>query len=133
MEPNKRPSRRGFQRNMAMMDSGEDNWEKRPYIALYDQANWFADGERFKLPKDFYSSRFLVDNMIDFIDSNLQDDKPFFAYLPFMAVHSPVQAPQKYIDRYMDFYNSGWDALRQQRKERAEALVIVRKTPLWSV
>ena len=73
MEPHKRPSRRGFQRTIAMMDSGADNWEQRPYIQLYDQANWFADGERFTLPEDFYSSRFLVDKMIEFIDSNLQD------------------------------------------------------------
>jgi arylsulfatase A-like enzyme len=125
MEPHKRPSRRGFARTMAMMDSGADNWEQRPYIALYDQANWFADGERFTLPEDFYSSRFLVDKMIEFIDSNLPDGKPFFAYLPFMAVHSPVQAPQQYIDRYMGMYDSGWDALRQQRMERAAALGIV--------
>ena len=125
MEPHKRPSRRGFQRTMAMMDSGADNWEQRPYIALYDQANWFADGERFTLPEDFYSSRFLVDKMIEFIDSNLPDGKPFFGYLPFMAVHSPVQAPQQYIDRYMDLYDSGWDALRQQRMKRAADLGIV--------
>ena len=131
MQPHKRPSRRGFQRTMAMMDSGADNWEQRPYLALYDQANWFADGERFTLPDDFYSSRFLVDKMIEFIDSNLQDNKPFFGYLPFMAVHTPVQAPQKYIDRYMDLYDSGWDALRQQRMERAAALGIVPKdTPM---
>ena len=134
MEPHKRPSRRGFQRTMAMMDSGADNWEQRPYNALYDQANWFADGERFTLPEDFYSSRFLVDKMIEFIDSNLQDGKPFFAYLPFMAVHSPVQAPQEFIDRYTDVYDSGWDELRQQRKERAEALGIVPKnTPMVSM
>jgi arylsulfatase/uncharacterized sulfatase len=135
MEPHKRPSRRGFQRTMAMMDSGADHWEQRPYIALYDQANWFADGERFTLPEDFYSLRFLVAKMIEFIDSNLQDstsedpdskeNKPFFAYLPFMAVHSPVQAPQQYIDRYMDVYDSGWDVLRQQRLERAASLGIV--------
>lgn len=137
MEPDKRPSRRGFQRTMAMMDSGADNWEQRPYLALYDQANWFADGERFTLPEDLYSSRFLVDKMIEFIDSNLQgqnlqntsakESKPFFAYLPFMAVHSPVQAPKEFIDRYMGVYDSGWDALRQQRKERAEALGIMPK------
>ena len=130
MEPQKRPSRRGFQRTIAMMDSGSDNWEQRPYLAIYDQANWFADGKRFTLPENFYSSRFLVDKMIEFIDSNLQDtsleaNAPFFAYLPFMAVHSPVQAPQKYIDRYMDYYNSGWDTLRQQRKYKAEFLGIV--------
>ena len=125
MEPRKQPNQRGFQRSVAMMDSGADHWEQRPYLSLYDQANWFADGERFTLPKDFYSSRFLVDKMIEFIDSNLQDDKPFFAYLPFMAVHSPVQAPQKFIDHYMDVYDSGWDVLRQRRMERAAALGIV--------
>jgi arylsulfatase A-like enzyme len=125
MDPDKRPSRRGFQRTIAMMDSGADNWEQRPYLAIYDQANWFADGERFTLPEDFYSSRFLVDKMIEFIDSNLQDGKPFFGYLPFMAVHSPVQAPQEYTDRYMGMYDSGWDVLRQQRMERAVALGIV--------
>jgi len=131
MAPDKRPSRRGFQRTVAMMDSGADNWEQRPYIALYDQANWFADGERFTLPEDFYSSRFLVDKMINFIDSNLQDGKPFFAYLPFMAVHSPVQAPQEYIDHYMGLYDSGWDVLRQQRMVRAAALGIVQAdTPM---
>lgn len=125
MEPHKRPSRRGFQRTLAMMDSGADNWEQRPYLPIYDQANWFADGERFRLPEDFYSSRFLVDSMIDFIDSNLQDGKPFFAYLPFMAVHTPVQAPQQFIDNYIDVYDSGWDALREQRMQRAVALGIV--------
>ncbi|HAC80567.1 MAG TPA: arylsulfatase, partial [Deltaproteobacteria bacterium] len=125
MEPTKRPSRRGFERTVAMMDSGADHWEQRPYLPIYDQANWFADGERFSLPEDFYSSRFLVDSMIEFIGSNLQDGEPFFAYLPFMAVHSPVQAPQQFIDRYMGVYDSGWDALREQRKQRAEDLGIV--------
>lgn len=125
MEPNKLPSRRGFQRTVAMMDSGADNWEQRPYLPIYDQANWFADGERYTLPDDFYSSRFLVDSMIDFIDSGSQDGEPFFAYLPFMAVHTPVQAPQEFIDRYMGVYDTGWDDLREQRLERAAALGIV--------
>ena len=125
MTPEKRPSRRGFKRTVAMMDSGADNFEQRPYLQIYDQANWFADGERFDLPEDFYSSRFLIDKMIEFIDSNLQDGKPFFSYLPFMAVHSPVQAPAQYIDRYMGMYDSGWDELRQRRMEQAAALGII--------
>jgi arylsulfatase len=115
----KRPSRRGFERTVAMMDSGADNWEQRPYLPIYEQANWFADGERITLPEDFYSSRFLVDKTIEFIDGNLGDGKPFFAYLPFMAVHMPVQAPREYIDRYQGVYDSGWDTLRRQRLERA--------------
>ena len=108
-----------------MADSGADNWEQKPYLALYDKANWFADGEEHELPEDFYSSTYIVDKTIEFIDSNLEDDKPFFAYMPFMAVHMPVQAPQKYIDRYMDTYVSGWDELREQRAKNATKLGIV--------
>ena len=124
-EPGKLPSQRGFERTVALMDSGADNWEQRPYLPIYDQANWFADGERFDLPDDFYSSRFLVDKTIEFIDSNLADGQPFFAYVPFQAVHIPVQAPQAYIDRYMGVYDEGWDRLRQVRRERAAALGII--------
>ena len=67
-EPDKLPSRRGFERTVALLDSGADNWEQRSYLPIYETANWYADGKRFELPDDFYSSRFLVDKMIEFID-----------------------------------------------------------------
>ena len=124
-ERGKLPSQRGFERTVALMDSGADNWEQRPYLPIYDEANWFADGKRFELPDDFYSSRFLIDKTIEFIDSNLDDGKPFFAYVPFQAVHIPVQAPQEYIDRYMGVYDEGWDQLRQTRHDRAVELGIL--------
>ena len=124
-ERGKLPSQRGFERTVALMDSGADNWEQRPYLPIYDEANWFADGKRFELPDDFYSSRFLIDKTIEFIDNNLDDGKPFFAYVPFQAVHIPVQAPQEYIDRYMGVYDEGWDQLRQTRHDRAVELGIL--------
>ena len=123
--PEKLPSQRGFQRTVALADSGADNWEQRPYIPLYDKANWYADGEEYTLPDDFYSSRFLVDKTIEFIDSNLGDEQPFFAYLPFQAVHIPVQAPQAFIDPYMGVYDGGWDVLRESRLSRAVEMGIV--------
>lgn len=125
--PDKRPSRRGFERTVALMDSGADNWEQRPYLPIYEQANWFADGERYQLPEGFYSSRFLIDKTIEFVGSNLKDGKPFFAYVPFQAVHTPVQAPQEFIDHYMSAYDDGWETLRKQRAERAVQLGIVPK------
>jgi len=120
--PGQLPSQRGFERTVALMDSGADNWEQRPYLPIYDAANWFADGERTQLPEDFYSSKFLIDKTIEFIDSNLSDGKPFFAYVPFQAVHIPVQAPQAFIDRYMDRYDQGWHVLREERARRASSL-----------
>ena len=123
--PDTLPSRHGFERTIVMLDSGADNWEQRPYIPIYARANWYADGERTTLPEGFYSSRFLVDKTIEFIDSKRSDKKPFFAYLPFQAVHIPVQAPREFTDKYLGVYDGGWDVLREQRQDRAKQLGMV--------
>jgi arylsulfatase A-like enzyme len=123
--PDLLPSRRGFERTVVMAETGADNWEQKPYLPIYEKANWFADGKEMQLPDDFYSSRFLIDKAIEFIDSNRDDEQPFFAYIPFQAVHIPVQAPQEFIDRYMGVYDDGWNVLRQERRAKAIELGIV--------
>lgn len=118
----KLPYNRGFERTLSMADTGADNWEQRPYLALYDHAHWTQDGEEIRLEEPFYSSELLVDEMIGFIGSNLDDGQPFFSYLSFLAVHMPVQAPKEFTERYLETYNDGWYALRDSR--HAEAMEI---------
>ncbi|WP_269620978.1 arylsulfatase [Zhongshania sp. BJYM1] len=118
------PYRRGFSRTITMADTGADNWEQKPYIPIYKKANWFADGEETTLPSDFYSSEFLVDKTIEFIDSN-SDSQPFFAYIPFQAVHIPVQAPKEFTEKYIKTYTQGWHVLREQRQKRSKELGII--------
>lgn len=108
------PSARGFDRTFILDASGADNWLQRPYLPQYDQADWFADGQRATLPDDFYSSEFLVDKMIEFIDQTAPG-QPFFSYIGFQAIHIPVQAPREYIERYNGVYDTGWEVLREQR------------------
>lgn len=115
--PETLPSARGFDRTYALADTGADNFEQRPYLPIYDQANWFEDGQRTTLPDDFYSSKTLVDKAIEYIDEDTE--APFFAYVAFQAVHIPVQAPKEYTDRYLDTYRDGWFELRKQRYEGA--------------
>ncbi len=119
------PQAHGFDRSFALAASGADNWEKRPYIPYYKDAPWYEDGVEADLPKDFYSSRFIVDKMIAYLRETDQS-KPFFAYLPFQAVHIPVQAPAELIAKYKGRYDAGWDVLRRKRQQRAEALGLVR-------
>lgn len=123
--PEQLPSQRGFERSFALGATGADNWEDKPYLPIYDRAEWFADGKEASLPDKFYSSEFLVDKAIEFIDSNIADAKPFFAYIPFQAVHIPVQAPQEFTDKYADAYHDGWQALREARQAKLKALGIV--------
>lgn len=118
------PQAHGFDRSFALAASGADNWEKKPYIPYYKDAPWYEDGVEADLPDDFYSSRFIVDKMITYLRQT-DPAKPFFAYLPFQAVHIPVQAPAALIAKYKGRYDAGWEVLRQQRQQRAEALGLV--------
>lgn len=115
------PQAHGFDRSFALAASGADNWEKKPYIPYYKDAPWYEDGVEADLPDDFYSSKFIVDKMIAYLDQT-DRSKPFFAYLPFQAIHIPVQAPADLIAKYKGRYDAGWDVLRRERQERAEAL-----------
>jgi len=125
IEPEKRPYNRGFERTIALGDTGADNWEQRSYLPLYDKAHWYADGEEHELPDDFYSSQYFVDKAIEFIDSNHGDGQPFLTWIGFQAVHIPVQAPQEFVEKYHQTYQQGWSPIRQQRHARAAALGLI--------
>ena len=119
------PSARGFERTIAMADTGADNWEQRTYLPIYDEAHWYADGEKHTLPDDFYSSEYFIDKTLEFIIANESDDKPFFAYIPFQAVHMPVQAPREFSDKYAGVYDQGWTVMREQRRLAAEKAGVI--------
>jgi len=108
-----------------MADTGADNWEQRTYLPIYDQAHWYADGLEHTLPDDFYSSEYFIDKTIEFIGSNEADDQPFFAYVPFQAVHIPVQAPKEFSDKYAGVYDEGWTVMRERRRVAAEEAGVI--------
>lgn len=119
------PHKRGFEKAFFLEASGADNWEKRSYLPIYDDAPWFENGVPATLPDDFYSSRFLVDKLVEYIDSGADDRRPFFAYLGFQAVHIPVQAPRSYVEAYNGVYDQGWAPIRAARHQRAIELGMV--------
>jgi arylsulfatase A-like enzyme len=118
--PESLPVARGFDRSFILDASGADNWSQRTYLPQYEQADWFEDDQRGTLPDDFYSSEFLVDKMIEFIDQT-ESGQPFFSYIGFQAIHIPVQAPREYIERYNGVYDAGWEVQRQRRHDAAIA------------
>lgn len=119
------PNHHGFDRSFVMDASGADHWEKKPYIPIYKTAPWFEDGEPAELPDDFYSSTFIAQRMTEYLQADAQRDEPFFAYVAFMAVHLPVQAPREYTQKYIETYSGGWEEVRQQRWQRAGELGLI--------
>jgi arylsulfatase/uncharacterized sulfatase len=121
------PHRFGFDRSYVMDATGGSNYDAKPYLPGYNDVGWFEDGKPIKLPADYYSSRSLVDKMIQYIDSG-EPNAPFFAFLPLQAVHIPVQVPKSYIDSYNGVFDAGWDVMRKARLERATKLGLVPPT-----
>ncbi len=113
------PKAHGFDRSFALDASGADNWEDKSYMPYYADAPWYEDDVPASLPDDFYSSEFIVDQMMTYMDEG-DAEAPFFAYLAFMAVHIPVQAPPEFTANYAGVYDAGWDATRTARWERAK-------------
>ena len=111
------PNKFGFDRSYVMDATGGSNYDASPYLPGYDDVDWFEDGEPVTLPKDYYSSRSLVDKLIEYVDGS-DRDKPFFGFLSLQAVHIPVQAPTSYIDGYNGVFDAGWDVMREEKLKR---------------
>jgi len=120
------PQNHGFDRSFALAASGADNWEDKSYIPYYADAPWFEDGVEASLPENFYSSKFIVDKMIYYLEET-DTSKPFLAYLPFQAIHIPVQAPPEFTAKYKGRFDEGWHVMRAQRHRRAQELGFIRR------
>ena len=119
------PIHHGFDRSFILDASGADHWEDKPYLPYYRDAPWFEDDKEASLPEDFYSSNFIADQMQDYLEGDADRSEPFFAYVAFLAVHLPVQAPREFTEKYLDVYAEGWNAIRAQRWQRAQTLKLV--------
>ncbi|MDG2532657.1 arylsulfatase [Sphingomonas sp. HITSZ_GF] len=74
---------------------------------------------------EWYASDLLVDWTNRFVGEAKAQNKPFFLYLPFTAVHFPVMAPQEDVARFKGKYMAGWDALRRARFERQKKMGLI--------
>jgi len=118
-------TKRGFDRSFILDASGADNYEHKAYLPTQSKPPWYEDGQPIDLPEDFYSSRNLVDKMMQFMEEDTDKANPFFAYLAFQAIHIPVQAPKKYIDKYEAVYERGWDEIKKERFEKSKAIGLI--------
>lgn len=119
--PERLPTGRGYDRAFALAASGADNFEEKPNLLLYDHADWTEDGRPAHLPRDYYSSTFIVDRMIRYVDADRASGRPFLASLNFLANHIPVQARDADIAGYRGRYDGGWTRLRAERRAGAVA------------
>jgi len=112
------PNKFGFDRSYVMDATGGGNYDAKPYLPGSHSVEWFENGTPITLPQDYYSSRSLIDKMIEYVDAG-DPNRPFFGYVALQAAHMPIQAPVEYVDRYNGVFDRGWDVMREERLRRA--------------
>jgi arylsulfatase len=123
--PGQDPYGRGFEESFILGTGGGSHWNDKRALAPPQHMAYTRNGKEVEPPADFYSSRNYTDSVINFIDRNKSDNKPFFAFLSYTAVHDPLHALKEYIDKYKGKFDMGWDSLRMMRLNNLKALGIV--------
>ena len=121
--PRNMPGGRGFERSFALLNGGASHWSDQLALVPNSKTIYTEDDLVVeKLPDDFYSTTYYTDRIIKFIESDLDDNAPFFAYLAFTAPHNPLHAPDASIAKYKGVYAEGWDRLAKKRLARQREL-----------
>ena len=119
--PDKIPAAQGFERDFTLLAAAGSHFDKTGYDWHVPDNQFTEDGEYIEqLPKKYYSTRTFTDKIIEHIESNRNDGKPFFAYLAHQAPHDPLQVPDKWLRRHRGRYDCGWDSVRVHRLNRMQ-------------
>ena len=125
-EDNLIPAARGFEESYAILGGGGSHWSDQKGVSPIEPMTYKYNNETIEqLPEDFYSTKFFTDQMLEWLERDLDDGKPFFSYLAYTAPHDPLHAPEEYIEKYKGKYDAGWDVFREQRFDGLKKLGII--------
>ena len=105
-----RPNQRGFDEFFGHLTGGHRFFPEE--LTLQDETEVKAHSQAYRtkilrnttrVDIDDYLTDEFSDEAVKFIDNN--SNKPFFLYLPYNAPHGPIQAPEKYVDRFPQIKN----------------------------
>lgn len=122
------PYGRGFDKAFYLEQGGASHFSdaagqtsQTPFATYYEDKKLVES-----LPDNFYSTKFYVDKIIEYIEDGLTEEaKPFFAYLSFTAPHWPLQVPPDWEHKFKGLYDVGWEEIRNRRVETAKELGVV--------
>lgn len=105
--PNFHPHNRGFDHFYGFLAGGLDYISRGPRLNSLSEVTRMWQWYRMRVEEDgkiIDSEEYLTDELSDaavrFIEKEAQTEDPFFLYLAYNAPHSPLQATQKYMQRF---------------------------------
>lgn len=121
------PAARGFDKVFSFLAGSGNHFNYEPQ---FDDSKFklpfanklWMEGDRYidrktEIPTDFYSTTYATKRMLDFLKARTPEEceKPFFAYLAYLAPHWPLQAPRERVQSYCGWYDEGPTKLQERR------------------
>ncbi|HSK19657.1 MAG TPA: arylsulfatase [Longimicrobiales bacterium] len=117
------PLAAGFERSYQLTHGAANHFNS---IGFFEGGSLYReDGEEVEYPAGTYTTELFTDRLIGFIESQIDDGRPFFAFAAYTSPHWPLQVPDEWRDRYRGRYDEGYDVLRERNFERLKAKGIV--------
>ncbi len=121
-----KPIDRGFEKTFALLGGGGSHWSDQKWVTPTVPVEYSNNGKTIEnLPEDFYSSKNYTEHLLKWLETDKDDNNPFFAYVAYTAPHDPLHAPQEYIEKYKGTYDKGFDVLRYTRYQRLKELGLI--------
>ena len=91
----------------------------------FNHTKFHVDGETVDASGSDYLTDMISDHAVRMIDGLSTDDRPLFLHVAYTSPHWPLQALESNIANYRGRYDQGWDATREARFERMQALGLI--------
>ncbi len=116
------PINRGFDRAYALLGGSTSYLGRSMRPVTFEDDGEMLEPTEF--PEGFYTTEVFTDKILEYLQSS-DGESPWFAYLPFNAVHWPLGLPDDWLDRHVGRYDAGYDVLREERVARATELGVI--------
>lgn len=119
------PIARGFDRYYGTIHGAGSFFDPSSLVRDNSMISAYADPEY--APKTYYYTDAIADHAVRYVSEHARDhaNQPFFLYVAFTAAHWPMHALPEDINKYKGRYDSGYEAIRKARQQKAAQLGLI--------
>jgi arylsulfatase len=123
VDPETSPRAAGFSRSFNLLQGAGTHFDA---TGFQEGGSLFREGDDLvEYPIGRYSIEVYTDKLIEYIEADRDNGRPFFAFAAYTSPHWPLQVPDEYLDLYAGRYDDGYDALRVRRFASLKAAGII--------
>jgi arylsulfatase len=115
MQPENNPHRKGFDRSYVNLRGAGNHYNEQGIFKTTPISQYTENGQAAQWPKGSYSTDLYTSKLIQFIEADRKNNRPFFAFAAYTSPHWPLQVDESHWKKYQGRYDDGYEKLRSDR------------------